>query len=106
MEIKWCTSHTSGWRGREDAKGVNYRVSSVHCQSQNLSCTLSSPLCLTLRLRGGLTGVTRAPLQSHDLVLNVRIAIFEYICLLKSGDFGIFRKLENFEWEEIKNFHS
>ena len=60
----------------------------------------------TLRLRGGLTGVARAPLQSHDLVLNVRIAIFEYICLLKSGDFGIFRKLENFEWEEIKNFHS
>ena len=58
----------------------------------------------TLRLRGGLTTVTRAPLQSHDLVLNVRIAIFEYICLLKSGDFGNFRKMENFEWEEIKIF--
>ncbi len=58
----------------------------------------------TLRLRGGLTGVPRAPLQSHDLVLNVRVVIFEYICLLKSGDFGNFRKLENFEWEEIKFF--
>ena len=58
----------------------------------------------TLRLRPGVTTVTRAPLQSHDLVLNVRISIFEYICLLKSGDFGNFRKLENFEWEEIKIF--
>jgi hypothetical protein len=58
----------------------------------------------TLRLRGGLTKVPRAPLQSHDLVLNVRVAIFEYICLLKSGDFGNFRKLDNFEWEEIKIF--
>ena len=59
---------------------------------------------VTPRLRGGLTGVPRAPLQSHHLVLNVRVAIFEYICLLKSGDFGNFRKLENFEWEEIKIF--
>ena len=50
------------------------------------------------------TGVPRAPLQSHHLVLNVRVTIFEYICLLKSGDFGNFRKLENFEWEEIKIF--
>ena len=59
---------------------------------------------LTLRLRPGVTTVPRAPLQSHDLILNVRIAIFEYICLLKSGDFGNFRTLENFEWEEIKIF--
>ena len=58
----------------------------------------------TPRLRGGLTKVTRAPIQRHDLVLNVRIAILEYICLLKSGDFGNFRKMENFEWEEIKIF--
>ena len=63
-----------------------------------------TPTHSTLRLRGGVTGVTRAPLQSHDLVLNVRVAIFEYICLLKSGDFGNFRKLDNFEWEEIKIF--
>ena len=26
----------------------------------------------------------------------------QYICLLKSGDFGIFRKIENFEWENSK----
>ena len=38
------------------------------------------------------------------LVLNVLHAYFEYICVLKSGDFGNFRKLENFEWEEIKIF--
>ena len=77
-------------------------IPDVH-QDHNLD--YAAPAYGTLsRLRGGLTGVTRAPLQSHDLVLNVRIAIFEYICLLKSGDFGNFRKLENFEWEEIKIF--
>ena len=91
--------------GGEGANGKGKRNKKCRQQTTNNATTVNAYYS-TLRLRGGLTGVTRAPLQSHDLVLNVRIAIFEYICLLKSGDFGIFRKLENFEWEEIKNFHS